>query len=370
MITEQERVAMMTDEERVAFAKNLKIEDYEQIPAYWKEHLEQKIRQIHERQLAAGRQGTSFGLIADFHFTCNSLRSPALMEKVLADCGIPYFFMAGDFVSGMGVITPENLINEIVTVRRLFARIGDKALAVQGNHDPAYSTFSGEGYVESLTKEQIYEYMFRPQAALADRVFGDGGYFYADDKNHKVRYIGLDSHDTPNDDLGEDGKPVYGKMTHLGFCQKQLEWFADVALDVPGQDWTVVLCTHETVVDEQETYHNRELVLGLIDAFRKHTSFEGFTEYAKIPLYNAWIKGDFTGGGGDFAVWAGGHTHRDLEERRGGILLTTSASDSFNDIGSVEEQAFDIFTINKKEHKLYITRIGRGGDREFAYEVF
>jgi hypothetical protein len=38
--------------------------------------------------------------------------------------------------------------------------------------------------------------------------------------------------------------------------------------------------------------------------------------------------------------------------------------------GTVTEQAFDVFTINKKEHKLYVTRIGCGEDREFPYDVF
>ena len=180
----------------------------------------------------------------------------------------------------------------------------------------------------------------------------------------------MDSHDTPNDDLREDGKPVYGKMTHLGFCQDQIEWFAHVALDVPGQDWTVVLCTHETVVDVHENYHNRELILGIIDAFRKHTDFTGSTAYQEIPLYSAAISVDFTGRGGDFAAWVGGHSHRNLDERHNGILLMTSDSDSFNEIGNVNEQVFDIFTINKQEHKLYITRIGAGEDREFTYEIF
>jgi len=370
MMNEQTRVSMMTDEERVAFCKGLDVNDYRAIPGYWNEHLEEKIARIHALQQEACTDGTSFGVIADFHFTVNCLHSPAMMEKVLTECSIPYFFLAGDFVSGMGMVTPENLINEIVTVRRLFNRIEDKMLVAQGNHDPAYSTVPGHGYGESLTHEQVYEYMFRFQTQYSNRTFGPGGtYFYADDAANKMRYIVLDSHDTPNDDLLEDGLPVYPKMTSLGFRQEQISWFANVALKVPASDWTVVLCTHETVIGDNEVYFNRDLVLGLIDAFRKHTAFEGTSSCSK-PLYNASVSADFTGAGGNFAVWVGGHTHRNLEQHPNGILLLTTASDSFNAIGTIEEQAFDIFTINKKTHKLYATRIGRGESREFSYDVF
>ncbi len=375
MMTEQERVAMMSDEERVAFAKSMNADDYRTIPDYWNGYLEEKIRQIHAKQIEGGVHAASFGVIADFHFTVNCLRSPALMEKILDDCGIPYFFLAGDFVSGMGMIEPEDLIRETVCVRRLFSRIENKMLLAQGNHDPAYSTIPGHGYAESLTAGQIYEYMFRFQTQYPNRVFGEGGtYFYADDCEHKIRYIVLNSHDTPNDDVKPDGFPMYPKMRCVGFGQTQLRWFAETALDVPTPDsgadvpWTVVLCTHESVCGDEE-YFNREIVLGLIDAFRKHTVYEGRSDCTD-PAYNASVCADFTGRGGDFAVWVGGHTHRDMEQNADGILLLTTASDSFNDIGNTDEQCFDIFTVNKAEHTICATRIGRGEDRAFTYEVY
>ena len=369
MMTEQTRVAMMSDEERVAFARAMNAEDYRRIPEYWTEYLERRIQQIHEKQMEGGVHAASFGVIADFHFTVNCLHSPALMEKILTDCGIPYFFLAGDFVSGMGMITPENLIREMVCVRSLYSPVESKMLLAQGNHDPSYSTIPGHGYAESLTTGQIYEYMFRFQTQYPGRVFGEGGtYFYADDCAHRIRYIVLNSHDTPCDDVKPDGFPVYSKMETLGFGQKQLDWFAGTALKVPSADWTVVLCTHESVCGG-EVYHNRDLVLGLLDAFRKHTVYEGSGSCGE-PDWAASVRADFTGGGGNFAVWVGGHTHRDMEQNENGILLLTTASDSFNDIGNTDEQCFDIFTVNTRTHRICTTRIGRGKDRSFAYDVF
>ena len=372
MLDEQQRVALMSDEQRVEFCKNMNAEDYREIPEYWNEHLKEKIAEIRAQQVKAGASGTSFALIADFHYTVNCLHSPAILKKVLDECSIPYYILAGDYVSGMGVVTPENLINELIAVRSLFSTTEEKGLWVQGNHDPAYSTFPGQGYCESLKENQIYEYMYRHQTQYANRVFGpEGRYFYADDTPHKVRYIGLDFHDTPNDDLKEDGKPVYPKMNCCGICQEQLTWFANVALKVPSADWTVVLATHESLEpDAHECFYNRSQVLGLIDAFRKHTAYEGTATYEDRPLYNTTISADFTGAGGDFAVWVGGHTHRNIEQRPNGILCISTASDSFNDIGNTDEQVIDVMTINKEEHKIYITRIGRGLGRELSYEVF
>lgn len=368
----RKRATSMTDEERVEFAKNLKVEDYREIPEYWKEHLEERIQKIHERQIAVGSDGTSFGLVGDFHFTCNTLHAPALLEKILEECAIPYFIQGGDIVSGMGVVTPENLIREIVTVRKLFHRIESKMLLTIGNHDPAYSLFPGEGYAQSLTKEQLYEYMFRFQAQYPGRVFGPAGtYFYADDVCHKMRYVILNSHDTPTDELKEDGRPIYPKMWNIGMCQEQIDWFAHTALKVPDAEWTVVICTHEPYCLYGENHHhNRSLLLGIIDAFRKHTSFEGATDYPEKPGYSAKVSVDFTGAGGNFAAWVGGHYHQGVGEYEQGILCISPFSDGFRSVGNTEEQSFDIVTVDKKNHRLYLTQVGFGMDREFDYEVY
>ena len=116
-------------------------------------------------------------------------------------------------------------------------------------------------------------------------------------------------------------------------------------------------------------------MLGVINAFRKHTAYRGSTCYEDVTGYDATVDVDFTGKGGDFAAWVGGHTHKDMYQLRDGILAICSASDSVVSLrnwekNTADEQAFDIFTIDKSAHKIHITRIGRGDDREFTYDVF
>ena len=372
----------MTDAERVQMIKDTDTEYLSTyIPDYWQVHLEEKIARIHTLQVQAGISGTSFGLVTDFHCGDNCMHSAALMEKVLKECGIPYFFNAGDYVSGMGIIDPEDLIREIVVTRRLFSRIADKQLMVLGNHDMAYSTYEPPNYyAEFLTKEELEEYIFAPQRAFPNRVFGPGGAFFADDVDHKLRHITLNTHDTPSDEIGPDGFAVYNKFRLTGFRQDQITWFAEVALLLPDKDWTVVLCTHESIgADKGYVFYNQELMLGIIDAFRRHTAYRAETCYKDVAGYDAAISVDFSGKGGNFAAWVGGHWHRDDSRIWDGVLTIASVNDSMHNSAlspfmhkpeTITEQAFDIFTINKKEHKLYATRIGAGEDREFTYDVF
>jgi len=366
----------MTDAQRLEMLRNADTEYLSSyIPDYWQAHLAEKI--AHIRTLPTGNSA-SFGLIADFHCGVNHMHSPALMEKILTDCNIPYFYNAGDFVSGMGIIDPQDLLMEIRVSKELFSRIAEKQLLVLGNHDMAYSTYQPPlYYAEFLTREELETHIFGPQRAFPNRAFGPGGAFYADDVPGKLRHITLNTHDTPSDEIGPDGFAVYNKFRLTGFRQDQLDWLAQVALQVPDGDWTVVLCTHESLgADPGYVYYNRELILGVIDAFRRHTAYEAGTHYADVAGYDARVAVDFTGKGGDFAVWVGGHTHRSGHLLQNGVLTVCSPSDSMVSARGLRlqntptEQAFDIFTVDKSAHKLYITRIGAGEDREFAYDAF
>ena len=365
----------MTDAQRLEMLRNADTEYLSTyIPDYWQAHLKGKIAHIRSLQ---NENTASFGLVADFHCGVNTMHTPALMGKVLADCDIPYFYNAGDFVSGMGIIAPQDLLMEIRVSRELFSRIADKQLMVLGNHDMAYSTYEPPNYyAEFLTKEDLNEHIFNPQKAYHNRTFGPGGAFYADDAAHKLRHITLNTHDTPSDEIGPDGFAVYNKFRLTGFRQDQITWFAEVALQVPDKDWTVVLCSHESLgADKGYVFYNQQLVLGILDAFRRHTAYTAETCYTDVTGYDAAISVDFTDKGGSFAAWVGGHTHKDAHLLQKGILTICSASDSLVSApnckaSTTEEQAFDIFTIDKSAHKIHITRIGRGADREFPYDVF
>ena len=350
------------------------------IPTYWDEHLREKINLIHKHQITAGKTGASVALITDMHWCENEKHSGAIMEKVLFECGIPYFFNAGDLVSGAGIASPEQLISEVVEYREQFKNIEHKCLMVEGNHDSAHSTFEPPlYYVENMTEETFHEYYFRPYTVYPDRVFSEEiSYYYADDKVHKVRYIVLNSQNVPNDDKTEEGYAKYNRMRNFGFLQKQVNWFANVALAVPDSSWNVVVCSHSTYFGAkgEDNFYNYDLMINIINAFKKHTAYAGKTEHTN-PLFNAEIRVDFTGKGGNFVAWLGGHRHSDHINTLDGVTFVDTTTDAsyenykkLGKRGKIEEHAFDVFTIDTKAHKVFVTRIGGGKDREFEYEVF
>jgi len=208
-----------------------------------------------------------------------------------------------------------------------------------------------------------------------DRVISDdGSYFYVDQSYYKMRLVVLNCFDVPSDETNEDGSAKYNKMGMVGFRQEQLDWIANTALNVPSKDWTVVFCSHINAAGGGIAY-NGDVVLGLIDAFRNGQKFEASTKY-EISGYNANVSADFTGRGGEFAVWVCGHTHYDNSVVKNSTLCTATISDWHHQSarlaferreGTITEQAFDVFTIDPVKHKIKVTRVGAGEDREFDY---
>lgn len=353
------------------------------IPPYWEKHLEAKIRKVQENQRQAGKKALSFGMISDIHWQEGRPSfCAALLAKAADACGVAYVFNGGDTVSGMGLCGPDRLTSELTDYHSHFQSLEPRMLMAQGNHDGAYSEFEAPRYyAQNLTKAELYTHIFAYETAYPDRIMSpDGSYFYADSEPHKTRFVVLNPYDVPSDEVQADGGAKYNKMWLAGYRQTQLEWFAEEALCVPDNDWTVVLCTHQNPVTGQpypgECCRNEDVVLKIIDAYRNGLPYELTRAFADIPEYSISLKGSFAGRGGEFAIWLSGHTHIDRELVIDGTLCVSIISD-FNDqhedlafarkYGTVTEHAFDIYTIDFARHKLYATRFGAGEDRVFDY---
>lgn len=346
------------------------------IPEYWKEHLQQRIDRI--RSLESENCAFSFGLITDIHWCENEKLSAALMEKIINECGMRYFFNGGDLISGKGIVSLEELYDEIDDFLRTFSRIEENCLSVEGNHERAYSTFEPPlYYVQNMKKADLREHYFKPYRKYSDRKFSkDGSYFYADDENNKIRYIALNSQDVPNDDETEEGFAVYNTLRNYGFLQEQIDWLAHEALSVSDASWSVVVCSHAatpSIESDNDFSYNYDIVLGLLDAFKNKRAYAGEEKHDN-SIYDVSVSADFSGKGGDVIAWVGGHRHEDLIKCESGITIVVTTTDaSYENYkklglrGSVGEHAFDIFTVDKSNRRVSITRIGRGEDREFVY---
>lgn len=345
------------------------------IPEYWREHLLFKINKI--KQLQADNKASSFGLITDIHWVENEKWSALLLEQIINECGIKYFFNGGDLISGKGIVDEEELYMEINSFLHAFSGIEKNCLSVEGNHERAYSIFEPPlYYVQNMKMADLRERYFKPYKKYPDRAFSDdGSYYFVDDESNKIRYIALNSQDVPNDDETAEGFAVYNSLRNYGFLQTQLDWLANVALDVPASSWSVVLCSHAaTPSSEQNDFsYNYDVVIGILDAFANKRAFVG-EEKHENSLFDVKVSADFSQKGGNVIAWVGGHRHNDYIKNKSGITIvetTTDASyENYKKLGyrgTTSEHAFDIFTVDKKTRKVYITRIGRGNDREFEY---
>ena len=211
-----------------------------------------------------------------------------------------------------------------------------------------------------------------------NRTFGDDAYYYTDDYDRKVRYIVLNTHDIPSDETTEEGFAKYNSFRLFLIRQKQLEWFAHVALDVPSQEWSVVLCSHENAATRSPKHrtHNNPILMGIINAFQNHTSFSMKTQFEDEPFCNADISVDYTDKGGNFIAWVSGHDHRDVIEVIDGVVCTITLHDAVRQdggsypvriLGTNTEHSFDVFLVNKAKRECKIIRVGYGEDREFTY---
>lgn len=345
------------------------------LPEFWQSHLQEKIDKIKKLKEQANGDCTSFIVVSDYHIICNQKNSVQMIETILNECDIPYFFNAGDVVSGVGICTEEYLIGEIKQCLEDFKPIESKGLYAEGNHDRAFSTFEPPHYyVENITKKQFDDIYFSTQKKYSDRVFGGYGYYYVDEQKSKTRFIVLNSHDVPNDDKTPEGFAKYNVMHNFGFLQDQINWFATVALDLPSEEWSVVVCSHAEYFGAKGTIHcyNYAVMYAILNAFKNGEKYKCVRQN-EDPSYNLNIDVDFKNKKGNFIVWVSGHVHNDMIVSINGIVSVTTTTDgAYLEIhkekaGTIKEQAFDVYIIDKKKRSASVIRIGDGKDREFTY---
>ena len=89
------------------------------------------------------------------------------------------------------------------------------------------------------------------------------------------------------------------------------------------------------------------------------------------------VNHDFTDAKGQFIAYFHGHDHQDADYTRDSIKDISTRSDGKEEYeeadrndrveGTITEQSFDVFTVNKAERKIFATKIGAGSDRVIDY---
>ena len=346
------------------------------VPGYWRKHISDKIKVISELQSVAGVNEVSFGMITDMHIGDNAGNSWILLEKVMRECNIPYFINGGDYVTGIGVVGKQGIIDDIKTIFKRFSRILRRQLITFGNHDANYGVTNN--YDSQLSDGEIYNYMFRENQRRSDIVSSPNGtYYYADDKINKIRYIILNSQDVPTvNNANGTVKPENNTMYNYVIRQEQFNWLIESALQTPNDTWSIVACTH--ISPSRTTLVNGDILMKILDAYKGKKQYTGASANNVRADLQVNVNCNFTGKGGNVICVVSGHMHEDtmVNNAHGTDIYCIETLNDSMDVwntssvktkGTTTEQAFDIFTVNKATRTVNITRIGAGENRQFRY---
>ena len=300
---------------------------------YWDNHIETRCKRVNTLAQRMENGLPSFVFITDMHLPSNALVSPYLVRKVVRKTDANMVIFGGDAINA--AIEKDNALRMLSFIRNSFP--GIETHMIRGNHDG-----NGEGSTYRLypriTEEEFLE------VTAGDNEVREGGnlYYYRDDDVHKVRFIFLDS-GAPNSHYVDD---------------KQLDWLSQRILELDEQ-WTVLVFVHQffqyfTIIDNDKSYYDKNgtLIKAKLDSIYDSS--------------RARIAGVISG-----------HCHRDHGENseKGYAMISTTrdflkvsgSEDAAAKLGTTKEQAFDIVTLDTANEIIYLTRIGRGSNREFSY---
>lgn len=300
--------------------------DVADIPSYYFEnsYLDNKVDAINEAIADCSGDCETFFWITDIHWEpdLNARKAPLLIKYIASKTGINKILNGGD--TGNSQVICKNAIAQLRNA------IGsNKVYTVTGNHE--------------INDASRYERPFQRVADelrghCSDIVYGDGdrSYFYFDNIENNVRYIGLSSYG------------LYINDTYESYYNSdQLEWFKNCALDVPS-GWLIIIFTHALYYTDEASD-------------KLYTCVSGANDFVNvIDNYN---------GNGTIGCVLMGHTHRDrIHVGKSGVPYIISASDRHDpykgDInvsripGTISEQHFETVVIDKSKRLIKLFSIG------------
>lgn len=350
------------------------------IPSYWNDMVEVKTKIVKLLQTAGGKDCVSFVWASDTHIPDNDTTRTndlgKIMAKMMDDCDIPFAVITGDVGTRASYPTETELAKTQESIPDHLAPLWgtNRLLVALGNHDGCYGD-SSNFYAKQLSPEKMWQFYFRNQSLDSRRIFSDDGtYFYVDNQAQKVRYIVLNSQFGGQYSVDGNGVAVNNRFSVSCYGQEQLEWLANVALDMP-EGYGAIITSH--VPANIDYTVDRVQLIGIINAYCNKTSYSGGYSAGIDGWTNNYISVNFENAEGEIIAMFSGHVHQDTVDTTTlacPLITIISAGAQVNDgevpvrtMGSDTETSFDIVTINRKTRTIYCTRVGAGEDRKIQY---
>lgn len=320
-----------------------------QIPSFYEDHVNEKIKTIKSLENEYGSQGETIAFITDIHYPSNNMYSFPILKKIMEETNLSYIICGGDIIrDDVDLNVGKQYAYDFMKIVK--STVGDKFITIYGNHD------NNSNQTNTMTEDEVYSTYFKRQENIVkpDTNKLNGLYWYLDNPTQKIRYIGLNTFEGTEGVLSVD----------------QMKWLCEEALVLPTDGWNIAFFTHRTAspLKTGALGEFREI----IRALRNQSNYSAtYTDYNQ-ETYS--INVNYVGKKHSVLFVANGHNHYDSLDVDNGIAYFMSTCDAlYKDHDSVPTrtginmQSFDVVTINKKTNTVNLTRIGAGNDRSFQF---
>lgn len=312
------------------------------IPGYYNNQLVAGIDSVRSNLLDCGVHGDGFVFITDLHWQSNAKNSPLLVEEIIKKTNINQIICGGDLIGGGSKASSIALMSDCVNAFKDISRF----YAILGNHDTNKYNSSASDY---FTKENAYSLMQKESDYIQE--YGNPCYYYYDNLTTKTRYICLDTGEesTGLDVTQRTWLESVLNATPTGF---HILVFAHIIYQATGT-WHVGLQPSELEMTAFMTD-----VCNILDTFNTNHTSEAVEA---IFGGHAHIDANFATTGGIPIVLTDCDTRQTLTETSSGSGVANHA------LMTVNEQCFDVTTIDYTNKIIKCVRIGRGNNRTITY---
>lgn len=291
---------------------------------------------------------------------------------------VDMFTMLGDYIGGSDGDTKEGATNEYFAIHKAMYSAGNgvKQIWLRGNHDRLLQSGGTTATDEEFSLDEMYAHIgsMNADTVSAD---GSGSYGYMDFEQKKLRVVYLN---TSDDDV-----------TYVWCTPAQIQWIADNALNLSSKanpsEWGIIVLSHvpiwggvfdymtaiQTMFDAYNGGRNGSVTIGttavnynfathgeIICFVNGHThNFATAITPNGIPCFSvpqvcAARYNEYATATDVFSAWG------DFDESGNPVYYEKTAN-------TAEGTSFNVFTVDRKNRKIYAHIFGAGTDREISY---
>jgi len=320
-------------------------ENGDAVPNYFKTQLETVSNDALYHSASVGKNGVSFIFCTDLHWSVNQKHSAALMKEVINNTLINTIILGGDYINQFNG-GKEYAITNMRDCISKYWKLSDRVFPIFGNHDRNSNGTPVEAY---MTEDEAYIELNRWINPIAKYADDDYFSYYFDDEKSNTRFIIFKS---ATQSISSD------------ITDSTINWVESKVLELP-KNWHVILASHWITTGQTSWDHPMD---------NDGTYTGRLTNNAK-KLFDKMevINNDSTKCTIECGIF--GHIHCDVvmnDLYSFPIIFTDTDGNLALGIypfeeGTVNEQCFDIITIDYNNKTVYCDRIGRGVSREVNY---